>query len=163
MKQEHSAWRPLRHEEIYQLRNEDSYKQTGKLSVARCPKCGATHRAGRWSWEGAASDAEPYVCPACLRIQDDQPGGEVLIHGEFAQTHYADLERLIRNTEAIEKAEHPLERLMNLGHLEGGLLVSTTGMHLARRIGEALYAAYKGEVRYYYREADSRLHVVWTR
>ena len=43
------------------------------------------------------------------------------------------------------------------------LLVTTTDPHLARRIGEALHHAYKGELDYHYNKEEKLLRVVWRR
>lgn len=162
MKEERGAWRPVRQEEMYRLRNEDSYRQSRKPVSARCPKCGASFHAGRWTWE-AVPDTEEQLCPACHRIRDDQPAGEVLVQGEFGERHCDELLHLVRNIEAREKAAHPLERLMGLAPVDDGMLISTTGVHLARCIGQALHAAYKGTVEYRYRDADEQLFVTWSR
>jgi hypothetical protein len=44
-----------------------------------------------------------------------------------------------------------------------GVVVTTTGAHLARRIGDALQHAYKGELDYRYNKADNLLRVNWSR
>jgi hypothetical protein len=41
--------------------------------------------------------------------------------------------------------------------------ITTTDIHLARGIGEALHHAYQGELEYHYHEKDNLLRVVWTR
>lgn len=61
---------------------------------------------------------------------------------------------------------------MTLGLLEPGkrelqhavpLVVTTTDPHLARRIGDALHHAYKGELEYRYNKQDKLLRVSWSR
>jgi hypothetical protein len=42
-------------------------------------------------------------------------------------------------------------------------LVMTTGVHLARRIGEALARAYKGELSFQYLDGEQRIKVHWQR
>ena len=42
-------------------------------------------------------------------------------------------------------------------------LVTTTGIHVARRIGEALARAYKGDLSYQYAAAEKRIRVYWQR
>ena len=44
-----------------------------------------------------------------------------------------------------------------------GVLVTTTGAHLAHRIGDALKRAYKGELDAHYLKADKLLRVKWSR
>jgi hypothetical protein len=42
-------------------------------------------------------------------------------------------------------------------------LVTTTGIHVARRIGEALGRAYKGDLSYQYADGEKRIRVYWQR
>jgi hypothetical protein len=44
-----------------------------------------------------------------------------------------------------------------------GVLVTTTDAHLARRMGDALHDAYKGELEYHYNPEDNLLRVLWSR
>ena len=43
------------------------------------------------------------------------------------------------------------------------MLVTTTGVHLARRLGEALEDAYKGVLEYHYNKEQQLLRVAWNR
>jgi hypothetical protein len=70
---------------------------------------------------------------------------------------------LVRHEEARAKAEHPLERIMKIEDQDGGILITTTDIHLARGIGEALHHAYQGELMYHYNERENLLRVVWER
>jgi hypothetical protein len=45
-----------------------------------------------------------------------------------------------------EKAEHALERIINLTDSAADLIVTTTGIHLANRLGHALEATFKEKV-----------------
>jgi hypothetical protein len=69
----------------------------------------------------------------------------------------------VRNREAAEKAEHPLQRIMAVEDSADGVLVTTTDTHLARGIGEAVHAAFKGELEFKYNKEENLLRVQWTR
>jgi len=69
----------------------------------------------------------------------------------------------MRHCEAAEKREHPLQRIMAIEEQAGGLLVTTTDAHLARRIGESLHAAFKGELAMQYAKEENLLRVSWRR
>ena len=69
----------------------------------------------------------------------------------------------MRRCEAAEKRGHPLERIMDIKADGAGVLVTTTGAHLAHRIGDALKRAYKGELDSRYLKADKLLRVKWSR
>ena len=69
---------------------------------------------------------------------------------------------MIRNTEKLEKGEHPLERLIEIANEEDSLVVTTTGMHLARRIASALKRRFHGGVAIRYPEGESLVRVDWS-
>jgi hypothetical protein len=163
MKTDRGGWRPLRREELRDERVHDSYKSKRKLSEpTRCPDCGAVYHNGRWQWVLAAAGAHETLCPACHRIHDKYPAGYVTLKGEFFVTHRAEILQLVRHREAREKAEHPLQRVMDIEDIDDGVLVTTTDIHLARDIGEAMDAAYKGELEYHYNKDENLLRVLWT-
>jgi hypothetical protein len=87
----------------------------------------------------------------------------VTLAGAFVEAHRDEILQLARNREAHEKAEHPLERIMNIEDLAGYILITTTDIHLARDIGEAVHAAYKGELEYHYNKEENLLRVSWSR
>jgi hypothetical protein len=88
----------------------------------------------------------------------------IALSGAFVRGHGDEISRVISNLEASEKAEHPLERTMSsVTDDEGAIQVTTTGIHLARRIGEALHAAYAGELDFAYGDGEYSIRVVWSR
>jgi NMD protein affecting ribosome stability and mRNA decay len=164
MKTERGGWQPMRREQLFQELVHDSYKTKRKLAdPTRCPDCGAVYRDGRWTWGAAPDGAHETRCPACHRIHDRFPAGYVTLKGAFLGTHRDEILHLVRHREETEKAEHPLERIMAVEDADGGVLVTTTDTHLARSIGEAMYAAYKGELEFKYNKEENLLRVQWTR
>ncbi len=164
MKATRDGWRPLRREELRDELVHDSYKSKKKLpEPTRCPECAAIYHDGRWQWLPAPAGAHEEICPACHRIRDRFPAGYVTLKGEFFRTHRDDIMHLARNREQHEKAEHPLERIMAVEDVDDGVLITTTDTHLARDIGEAVHAAYKGELEYHYNKEENLLRVLWTR
>lgn len=160
MKTKHGGWR----EELRQDFIHDSYKSHKKLPEStRCPDCGAVYEGGRWQWTTAPSEAHEALCPACHRIHDRFPAGYVTLKGDFFAAHRDEIVHLARNREAHEKAEHPLERIMGIEDVEGGVQITTTDTHLARDIGEAVHAAYKGELEFRYNKEENLLRVTWAR
>jgi len=154
----------VRRDELIQELVHDTYKSRKKLpEPTRCPDCGAVFQGGRWNWSGEAAAANEERCPACHRIHDRFPAGYVALKGEFFAGHRDEILRRVRNCEETEKRGHPLERLMAIEDLEGGVLVTTTGTHLARRIGDALHDAYKGDLDYHYNKEENLLRVAWRR
>ncbi len=145
----------------------DAYQAKEKLpEPTACPQCGALFHQGHWQWGTAPNDAHKESCPACHRMNDHCPAGFVTLEGEFLKIHSEDILHLIRNHEQHQRAEHPLKRIMAIEKIEGkdnALLVTTTDIHLARGIGEALHHAYQGELELKYNAGEHLLRVRWSR
>lgn len=167
MKTEHSSsgvFKPGRHLELYDTEGHDPYQSHGKLAEpSACPECSAVYHDGQWQWITAPSNAQHAKCPACRRIHEKIPAGYVTIAGEFVQTHFDELTGLIQTLAANERIEHPMQRLMSIEKQDTGALITTTDIRLARRIGEALHKAYKGQLDFKYNEAEYLLRVRWER
>lgn len=159
------GFQPIRHERIIEELVHDAYKLRGKLpDPTVCPTCGAVFRGGRWQWLAAVPpDAHQHLCPACLRLQDHFPAGYVFVSGDFSAAHRTEILQLIHHEEAHQKAEHPLKRVMAIKSEEGGILITTTDIHLARGIGEALHRAYQGTLEFHYNPEEFLLRVRWNR
>jgi hypothetical protein len=112
-------------------------RPAGKMSEPQvCSSCKAIYHEGRWVWPKVANPSgQPTLCPACQRIRDELPGGEVRISGEFARAHKDEILARVRHVEEREKAEHPLQRLMAIRESEA--LVALTRDRLTRRDASA--------------------------
>ena len=143
----------------------DPYKAPHKLhDPTRCPACGAVFKKGRWQWaEQPPHDAEEGLCPACRRVEDHYPAGEVLLEGEFVAAHADELTALVRHVSEAERNEHPLHRVMAVERHGGSILVTTTDIHLPRRIGHAVEDAYQGQLSTHYDEDGYFARVRWER
>ena len=159
-----AGFRPIRLDRLRLQTVKDSYKAKGKLSEpAVCEDCGAVFLAGRWQWAAKPKDAHKTTCPACHRMRDHFPAGYVNVAGEFFAKHEQEMMQLIKHHEAQEKAQHPLQRIMDIEKTKQGALVTTTDIHLARGIGEALHHAYQGELEFHFNEDQNLLRVGWRR
>jgi hypothetical protein len=129
-----------------------------------CSDCGALYHNGRWQWPKTPhGPAETALCEACHRIRDANPAGFVSLRGGFMAAHKDEILGLVRNTEAAEKGEHPLHRIMAIEEQPDEIVVTTTDIHLPRRIGEALFHAYEGDLDFAYEDEAYYLRVTWTR
>ncbi|MDH4217055.1 MAG: BCAM0308 family protein [Gallionella sp.] len=152
-----------RHDNLFKERVHDAYKARGKLKEPTvCDKCGAVFHQGRWQWITSPGNAHKTTCPACHRIHDNFPAGFLTLKGEFYQTHRAEIMHLVRNHEKRERLEHPLHRIMDVEDKDSATLVTTTDIHLARGLGEALHHAYQGELDFHYNPEQNLLRVSWT-
>jgi NMD protein affecting ribosome stability and mRNA decay len=166
MKGDRGVNRVARHELARPERVEDSYKSPAKLSEpTRCPDCGAVYQKGRWtwSWEPSPGRVNEARCPACQRIADRYPAGYVTLSGSFFAAHRDDILNLVKNCEAREKEQHPLERIIAVEDGAEGTEVTTTSVHLARLIADSVNSAYKGELDLRYNKEDNLFRAHWSR
>ena len=70
---------------------------------------------------------------------------------------------LVHNVEKRERTEHPLKRIMAVEEEDSATLVTTTDIHLARGIGEALHHAYQGDLAFHYNPQEYLLRISWER
>jgi hypothetical protein len=142
----------------------DTYKQPKKLHEPTvCPQCAAVYHEGRWQWSERPAEAHEERCPACHRTNDNLPAGVLTLSGTFLEQHKQDILNLARNQEALEKQEHPLNRIMHIEEAPDKVVITTTDIHLPRRIAEAERRAFDGKLHFAYDEDGYFLRVDWHR
>ena len=153
-----------RRDRMYEEHVQDPYQSRGKPpEPCVCPDCGVLFHKGRWQWGEAPADAHPHRCPACQRCHDRVPASILTLSGDFFAEHRDEIMNLIHNHETKEKADRPLERIMDSSEEGGELVIRFTGAHLARGTGEALHHAYQGELDYQHTDKDDVMRVTWRR
>lgn len=144
-------------------RKKDSHDGGSKSSHALvCEECKLVHHAGRWQ-RGAppTPELESGLCPAYRRIRDHDPAGTIAVPETFLEQR-DELMGMLRNAEAAETEEHPLERLMDLEEgPDGSLIVTTTGVHLARAIANKLERRFHSQARIRYGDSEHTIAVDW--
>jgi hypothetical protein len=126
-----------------------------------CQECGIIQHAGKWFFgPSPLAQSEIGLCPACRRVRDNYPAGTLRIPLAFL-VRRDEVLQLMRNIEAVEKSEHPLERLMGIEESDGHLVVTTTGVHLAREIAHKLATQFHRRPRFRYAEGEDLVHVDW--
>lgn len=144
--------------------HKDNYPHTSKAGEV-CHDCGLVQSQGRWQ-RTAVDDAvrakSRARCPACTQIHERRPAGTLVLDAAFLP-HQEEINGLAHNEEKVESAEHPLERLIGVEARDGGLVVTTTGVHLARRIAHKLERRFHREARYRYDEDQQVLRVDWAK
>jgi hypothetical protein len=164
MKQRQLPGTAQRGDRLIRERVHDPYKTRLKLpDPTVCPDCGAVYRNGRWTWEAAPKSANRERCQACHRIADGYPAGVVVLNGGFLARHKTDILNLARNEEALEKGAHALHRIMAVEDRDREVEITTTDIHLPRRIGQALHNAYAGDFDLAYDKEGYFVRVAWSR
>jgi hypothetical protein len=108
--------------------------------------------------------AHEELCQACHRINDEYPAGIVTLEGPAVKEHGEEIVNLARNLEQAEKQEHPLNRIIAIDkERPDKLVITTTDVHLPRRIGTAIHHAFHGDLKLHLDEDDYFIRVDWTR
>ncbi|PMP85790.1 MAG: ATPase [Thermodesulfobium narugense] len=129
-----------------------------------CERCGVVFNDGIFSWVKPIPKEFPkMICPACRRIEDNYEGGVVLLTGKFLNNHKEEIINTVKNVEAYKIERRPLERIISIVENKNGIEIKTTYEHLARRIGEAINNAFKGELKITYPEGEKYVRVKWFR
>jgi len=155
-----------RRNRLIKIKRNDVYTDTKKLpEPAVCIKCNSVFSNGRWAWTEMKNGNKIYktICPACKRIADKYPAGIIKLNGPFLSKHFTEIKNLLYNVEKLEKNERPLERIISVEKTSGETVITTTGIHIARRIGEALFQAYSGDYSFKYGDDEKSIRVSWAR
>jgi NMD protein affecting ribosome stability and mRNA decay len=155
----------LRHELRAEMPVNDPYAEAEHpLHPAVCTDCGAVFHGGRWAWGQRPRDAVRTLCAACLRIRDQFPAGHVSLRGPWVESHKAELCQLVADCEAETLRERPLERVIGIDSgKHTGLIITTTGRHLARTLAHAVHDNYEGRLRVRFEADDNLVQAVWSR
>jgi hypothetical protein len=121
-----------------------------------CIRCGTTHDARRaatpvWTpgnrGDAGALASHATLCGACRMASAGTRGGQVMLDGAFVTDHQAEIERVIRGEAARAAGDDTPGRILCLGRPKRGRLTVTTSTDLlARRVGQALRAAFGGTI-----------------
>ncbi|MDE2484064.1 MAG: hypothetical protein KGL32_02270 [candidate division NC10 bacterium] len=140
----------------------------GKMVV--CHGCHAISAGRRWYQDEAVyakllktGTVKEVYCPACEKIRDGYPSGQVTLKGPFLAEHHDEILRIITNEEKRARERNPLHRIMSLREENGQLEITTTDEKLAQRIGRELRKACGGTVAYGWSHDNKFLRVQWER
>lgn len=154
----------IRNDKLIQEKRHDVFPTKGGLpDPTQCTVCGAVYAKGRWTWASVDGKARQTTCPACQRIAGNFPAGYIEMGGAFFEARKDEILNLVHNMEKVEKNAHPLERIIEITSNEQKTLITTTGIHIARRIGEAISRAYQGEYAIQYADGEKRIRISWQR
>lgn len=137
-------------------------KTSSKTSEAVvCRECGLVHHKGVWS-HGLApvGPLRKVLCPACVRVRDRYAAGTITIPATLVGNR-RELQRMLRNLEQGENEDHPLERIMGVRDEDGSMVVTTTGVHLARLFAHRLAKHFHVKPRFRYADDEDLVTIDW--
>jgi hypothetical protein len=148
----------------------DTYiPRSSPKGMLHCRGCGAIYYRRRWTltpppdirdWAEFREGVRTVLCPACRKIGDQYPLGEVLLAG-VSQGEREEIVHILRNAEKTARANNPLERIMDLVAKGSTWKVTTTTENLAQRLGRCLVKARGGKVAYKWSHNNKFVRVLW--
>ena len=133
--------------------------------ILQCSGCGAFHYRRHWTLIPPADfsgqiDSHLFFCPACRKIKDRFPGGELTLRGVAVESR-GEIARILRNEESRAREKNPLERIMCMDAANGGWRVETTTEKLAQRLGRSIKKARGGKLAYKWGHNNKFVRIVW--
>lgn len=137
--------------------------------VLSCHQCGAAYYRRRWTLTptgdlqrrmNVPGGFRSVLCPACRKIDDRYPSGELRLLGVTAEENKTVL-RLLKNEEERARQKNPLERIMTIETDGTEWKVETTTEKLAQRLGRSLEKARGGKATYQWSHNNKFVRVVW--
>lgn len=156
--------------QMAQRRTNPYISDMGFPEVTVCGKCGAQYFNKRWYLDEEeihkSAPGEPtntVTCPACLRIQDNNPEGVVTLSGSYLMEHEDEILNIIKNSEEKARKKNPLARIMEIRQENDVVTISTTDDKLAQRLGRDVHKAHKGDLHYSWGREENFVRVDWQR
>lgn len=133
--------------------------------IIQCSGCGAFYVRRRWTLSpptgfSKPANARPIFCPACMKMRERYPGGELHLLG-VESAERAEIVRILRNEEERARQKNPLERIMQLQAKDGDWRVETTTEKLAQRLGRSIKKARGGKIEYKWGHNNKFIRVIW--
>lgn len=152
-------------EAFFEKHAERAYMEaaTRLLEPTVCPQCDALFMEGRWHWGPVPVSAHQAVCSACLRMQDHNPAGYVVLAGPYFHEHADEIIALLHDQAERKRLENPLMRLMEEERNDIAMMITTTDIRLAHFLGALLHHHHGGHLEYHHNAAQGVLRVHWTR
>lgn len=143
---------------------------SGVKEVAVCSGCKALYWNKRWYPDESISSELSndmirieILCPACLRIKDNNPAGIVTYSGNYLLEHKDEILNTIKNSEERSRIKNPLARIMEIKEDGNSMIVNTTDDKLAQKLGRDIYKAHSGNLEYKWSREHNFIRVNWSR
>ena len=130
-----------------------------------CRGCGIVYRNKRWQKESVppSEHSGEVLCPACQRIEGQDPAGVVTLSGPYLTQHKEEILNAVRQQEVKHREKNPLGRIMEIKEEAGGITITTTEDKLAQKIGREVYKSQRGELHYQWSHDQHMVRVTWMR
>ena len=130
-----------------------------------CKECGITYI--NKNWKLSAPDnykKKQIICPACKKIKDNYYLGILELKGTFLKEHKEEIKNILKNEENRQRSKNALPRIGKIEEpADDIMIVYTTSVRLAYRLGKAVYSACKGDLTIKWSDGEHFTRVYWSR
>ena len=137
--------------------------------ILNCRGCGAVYYRRRWTITPppevrdlveSREEVSNTRCPACRKMRDHYPSGELRLLGATPKEK-REMLLMLRNEEERAREKNPLERIMRILADGTEWKIETTTEKLAQRLGRCLEKAFGGSVTYKWGHNNKFVRVIW--
>lgn len=147
------------------LEDEDDPYRVELEDGSYCTECGIVYINKNWKLNALEKfKKKPIICPACKKIKEDYYLGILELKGNFLKEHKEEIRNILKNEEERQRAKNALPRIGKIEETEDErLIVYTTSVRLAYRLGKAVYNACKGDLTIKWSDGEHFTRVYWSR
>ena len=147
------------------LEDEDDPYRVELEDGSYCTECGISYINKNWKLNALEKyKKKAIICPACKKIKENYYLGILELKGSFLQEHKEEIRNILKNEEERQRAKNALPRIGKIEETEDGkLIVYTTSVRLAYRLGKAVYNACKGDLTIKWSDGEHFTRVYWNR
>lgn len=147
------------------LEDEDDPYRVELEDGSYCTECGISYINKNWKLNALEKyKKKAIICPACKKIKENYYLGILESKGSFLQEHKEEIRNILKNEEERQRAKNALPRIGKIEETEDGkLIVYTTSVRLAYRLGKAVYNACKGDLTIKWSDGEHFTRVYWNR
>lgn len=135
-----------------------------------CGRCSAVYDGHKWyddvdlhSELERGGTAEISLCPGDERLEKRRVDGVVTLNGEFLRKHKTEAVNLIHNISEKHRKRNIAARLLEVKEENGGIVVETTEVTLAEKIGKEFERAFSGSLNIDWLHGAEFVRVNWKR
>jgi NMD protein affecting ribosome stability and mRNA decay len=122
--------------------------------VAVCTRCHAVHDKKRWAFDegtyqrlaGEQPPVNGVLCPGCRAVEERRVAGILTLRSPQIAEHATEMLHRLQHEADAEKQKNALSRIIHIEQHRDEIVVQTTTIFLATRLGHAIHHAFHGEL-----------------
>ena len=149
--------------------NDPFAPETGLPGVHICRTCHAVYHKKCWKKEpelyekSLRDDFSWTVCSACMKLEENAPEGFLSLSGSYLDEHREEIFNGLQNIAEEAGQTNPRERIIRSTAQGNSVVIETTTVKLAERLGRVLKRSHHGEMAISWTGEPPTCRVTWHR